>query len=133
MGLLDGILGGGAEGGSPIGAITDLLGAQEGGLGGLLGTFEKSGLGGLAASWVGKGENLPISAEQIQSVLSSGMLADFAAKLGVDPQVAAGTLAKVLPQVIDQLTPDGQLPAGGAGGGLGGLGGIADILGKLGR
>jgi uncharacterized protein YidB (DUF937 family) len=130
MGLLDGILGGGAEGGSPIGAITDLLGAQEGGLGGLVGALEKSGLGGLASSWIGKGENLPISAEQIQTVLSSGMLADFAAKLGVDPEVAAGTLAKVLPQVIDHLTPDGQLPTGGTGGGLGG---IVDILGKLGR
>lgn len=129
MGLLDGILGG-ADGGSPIGAITDLLGAQEGGLGGLVGALEKSGLGGLASSWIGKGENLPISAEQIQTVLSSGMLADFAAKLGVDPEVAAGTLAKVLPQVIDHLTPDGQLPTGGAGGGLGG---IVDILGKLGR
>lgn len=127
MGLLDGILGGNAEGGSPIGAITDLLGAQEGGLGGLVGALEKSGLGGLASSWIGKGENLPIAAEQIQTVLSSGMLADFAAKLGVDPEVAAGTLAKVLPQVIDHLTPDGQLPTGG------GLGGIVDILGKLGR
>jgi len=127
MGLLDGLLGG-AGGGSSIGAITDLLGAQEGGLGGLIGAFEKSGLGGVASSWIGKGENLPISAEQIQTVLSSGMIAEFAAKLGVDPEVAAGTLAKVLPQVIDQLTPDGQLPQAG-----GGLGGIVDILGKLGR
>jgi uncharacterized protein YidB (DUF937 family) len=87
----------------------------------------------VAQSWIASGANLPISAEQIQTVLSSGMLADFAAKLGVDPQVAAGTLAQVLPQVIDHLTPDGQLPAGGQAGlgGLGGLGGIADMLGKL--
>jgi uncharacterized protein YidB (DUF937 family) len=127
MGLLDSILGGGVAGGGAPAALSDLLGAQEGGLGGLIGAFEKSGLGGVAASWIGKGENLPISAEQIQTVLSSGMIADFAAKLGVDPKVAAGTLAQVLPQVIDQLTPDGQAPSGG------GLGGIADILGKLGR
>jgi uncharacterized protein YidB (DUF937 family) len=125
MGLLDSILGGGE--GSPIGAITDLLGAQEGGLGGLLGAFEQGGLGEIAKSWVSTGGNLPISAEQIEAVLSSGMLADFAGKLGVDPKAAAGTLAQVLPQVIDQLTPDGQVPSGG----LGGLGGIADILGKL--
>ncbi|KQW72037.1 hypothetical protein ASE17_03980 [Phenylobacterium sp. Root77] len=135
MGLLDSILGGAGDGeGSPIGAITDLLGAQQGGLGGLLGAFEQGGLGEIAKSWISTGGNLPISAEQIQSVLSSGMLADFAAKLGVDPQVAAGTLAQVLPQVIDHLTPDGQVPTGGLGGalgGLGGLGGIADILGKL--
>lgn len=124
MGLLDSILGGAGGESSPVAAITDLLGAQEGGLGGLLGAFEQNGLGGLASSWIGKGDNLPISAEQIQNVLSSGMLADFAAKLGVDPQAAAGTLAQVLPQVIDKLTPDGQVPSGG-------LGGISDILGKL--
>lgn len=134
MGLLDSILGGGGGDGSPIGAITDLLGQQQGGLGGLIGAFEQGGLGELAKSWVSTGGNLPVSAEQIQAVLSSGMLADFAAKLGVDPQTAAGTLAQVLPQVIDHLTPDGQVPAGGlagALGGLGGLGGVADILGKL--
>lgn len=131
MGLLDGILGGAAGGeGSPIGAITDLLGAQEGGLGGLLGAFEKGGLGNVAQSWIASGANLPISAEQIETVLSSGMLADFAAKLGVDPKAAAGTLAQVLPQVIDHLTPDGQVPAAGQGG-LGGLGGLADLFGKL--
>ncbi|MDO9432892.1 MAG: YidB family protein [Phenylobacterium sp.] len=131
MGLLDGILGGASGGeGSPIGAITDLLGGQEGGLGGLMNAFEKGGLGGVAQSWIASGANLPISAEQIQAVLSSGMVADFAAKLGVDPTTAADTLAKVLPQVIDHLTPDGQLPTGGQGG-FGGLGGLADILGKL--
>lgn len=134
MGLLDGLLGGADGGGSPVGALTDLLGQQEGGIGGLLSAFEQGGLGEVAKSWVSTGGNLPISADQIQSVLSSGMLADFASKLGVDPAVAASTLASVLPQVIDHLTPDGQVPAGGLGaglGGLGGLGGIADMLGKL--
>lgn len=131
MGLLDSILGAAGGGGGAAGAIGDLLGSQEGGLGGLVGAFEKSGLGGVAASWVGKGENLPISADQIETVLSSGVIADFAAKLGVDPKQAAGTLAQVLPQVIDQLTPDGQVPAGGGLAGLGGLGGLGDLLGKL--
>ena len=125
MGLLDSILGAAGGDGSPIGAITDLLARQQGGLGGLIGAFEQGGLGEIAKSWVSTGGNLPISAEQIQAVLSSGMLADFAAKLGVDPQAAAGTLAQVLPQVIDQLTPNGQVAGGG------GLGGLADILGKL--
>lgn len=131
MGLLDSILGAAGGGGGAAGALGELLGAQEGGLGGLIGAFEKSGLGGAAASWVGKGENLPISAEQIETVLSSGMIADFAAKLGVDPKQAAGTLAQILPQVIDQLTPDGHAQGGALGGGLGGLGGLGDLLGKL--
>lgn len=124
MGLLDGLLGGGGGEGSPLGAITDLLGSQEGGLGGLLSAFEQGGLGEAAKSWVSSGENLPVSADQIQTILSSGVLADFASRLGIDPKQAAGTLADVLPQVIDQLTPGGKLPAGG-------LGGLGDLLGKL--
>lgn len=133
MGLLDGVLGGGES--SPMAAITSLLGGQEGGgLAGLIGAFEQAGLGEAAKSWVSSGQNLPISAEQIQSVLSSGMIADFADKLGIDPQQAASTLAQVLPQVVDHLTPNGQVPEGGLGGALGGgLGGLGDLLGKLGR
>jgi uncharacterized protein YidB (DUF937 family) len=124
MGLLDGMLGG--EGDGPMAAIGGLLQNHEGGLGGLVGAFEQAGLGGVAKSWVGTGANLPISADQIQSVLSSGMIAQFAEKLGIDPQQAAGQIAQILPQVVDQLTPDGQTPSGG----LGALGGL---LGKLGR
>jgi len=123
MGLLDGLLGGGAEGagGEAMSAIGGLLQNHEGGLGGLVGAFEQGGLGEVAKSWVGTGENLPISADQIQSVLGSGMVAQFAQKLGIDPQQAAAQLAQILPQVVDQLTPGGQVPAGGLGGMLGGL------------
>lgn len=123
MGLLDSLTGG--DGGDPMAAIGGLLQNHEGGLGGLLSAFEQAGLGGIAQSWVGTGANLPISADQIQNVLSSGMVAQFAEKLGVDPQQAAGQLASILPQVIDQLTPDGHAPSGGLGGVLGGiLGGL---------
>jgi len=121
MGLLDGILGGKDGGGAAMSAISDLLGSQEGGVGGLVKSFEAGGLGELAKSWVAKGDNLPISAQQIEGVLSSGVVAQFAQKLGVDPHVAAGQIAQVLPQVIDRLTPNGELPSGGLGGLLGGL------------
>lgn len=123
MGLLDGLLGGAAQGAGSeaISAIGGLLQNHEGGLGGLLGQLEQSGLGGVAASWVGTGENLPISADQIQTALSSPMIAQFAEKMGIDPQQAAGQIAQLLPQVVDQLTPNGQVPEGGLGGMLGGL------------
>lgn len=120
MGLLDGLMGGG-KGGDALSAIGELLGAQ-GGVGGLVKSFEAGGLGELASSWIGKGENLPISAEQIERVLSSSVVGDMAARLGVDPKTAADQIARVLPQVIDQLTPDGKVgSAGGLGGLLGGL------------
>ena len=124
MGLLDSILGAGGGGNSPLSAITDMLGAHEGGLGGLVSAFEKGGLGEIAKSWVSTGGNLPISAEQIQSILGHGPLADLAQKMGIDPAQAATQLSQLLPQVIDKLTPNGQVPTGG-------LGGLADILGKL--
>ena len=126
MSILDNIVGaiGGGGGANPAAAITDLLQNHEGGLGGLISTFEKSGLGEVAQSWVGKGANLPISPEQIQAVLGSGPVAQMAEKLGIDPQQAATQISAILPQVIDQLTPDGAVPSGG-------LGGLGDILGKF--
>lgn len=116
MGLFDNLAG--ALGQSAGAAIGDLLKQQD--LGGLIADFEKAGLGQVAGSWVSNGQNLPISAEQIHAVLGSGPVAQMAAKLGVDPDQAADQIAKLLPQVIDRLTPNGKLPAGGAGG-LGGL------------
>ncbi len=126
MSILDNIVGAatGGGGGGPAAAIGDLLNTQ-GGLGGLVASFEKNGLGEIAQSWVSKGANLPISADQIQGVLGSGPLAAIASKLGVDPQQAATQVSALLPQLVDHLTPDGTLPAGG------GLGGLTDLLGKF--
>lgn len=117
MGLFDNLAGALGQGAGS--AIVDLIKTQD--LGQLVSQFDGAGLGDLAKSWISKGENLPISAAQIQSVLGSGPVGDLAAKLGVDPAQAAEQLAGLLPQVIDQLTPNGQLPGGGLGGLLGGL------------
>ena len=123
MGILDGLMkAAGGGGGSPLDAITQVLGVHDDGLNGLLQGFEKAGLGAVAQSWVSKGANLPVSAEQIQAVLGSAPVAAFAQKLGVDPQQAAAHLAQLLPQVIDHLTPEGQVPTGA----LGALEGLLD-------
>lgn len=86
---------------------------QNGGLEGLIQSFQQGGLGEIVNSWVSTGQNLPISAEQIQSVLGGSSLAGLAAQLGVSPEQASGSLADMLPQLIDQLTPNGQMPQGG--------------------
>jgi uncharacterized protein YidB (DUF937 family) len=114
--------------GALLPVITGMLGndGQHGGLGGLMEKFNQAGLGEVASSWVGKGENMPISADQLSSVLGSGAIGDIAAKLGVGQGEAGGMLAQVLPGLIDQLTPDGQAPAGG-------LGGASDLMGMLGK
>lgn len=119
MGLFDqvvGALAGGQSGGNAalLESVMQLINnPQAGGLAGLVQLFQQGGLGEIVNSWVSTGKNLPISAEQIQSVLGGSSLQDIAAKLGVGQQQASGSLAELLPQVIDQLTPNGQLPQGG--------------------
>ncbi|WP_374575632.1 YidB family protein [Phenylobacterium sp.] len=102
-------------------AVVDLIKDHD--IGDLVGKFEKAGLGEIANSWVSNGGNMAISAQQIHAVLGAGPVAEMAQKLGVDPDQAADQIAKLLPQVIDRLTPDGKLPSGGGllGGLLGGL------------
>lgn len=133
MGLFDQISGAlGGEGANGLQSVLGALGG-EGGIGGLVGKAQEAGLGEVVQSWIGKGENLNISPEQIQAVLGSGAVAQFAEKLGIDPADAAGKLSQLLPQVIDQLTPDGKAPEGGLGGLLGNAvgGGLGDMLGGL--
>ncbi|ATQ40918.1 YidB family protein [Caulobacter mirabilis] len=141
MALLDQITGAlGGQGQDGLSAVLGSLGGESGGLGGLIGKAQELGMGDVVQSWIGKGDNLPISPEQIQAVLGSGVVGQFAEKLGIDPATAATQLSAILPQVIDQLTPDGQAPAagaGGLGGALGNLvggglaGGLGDMLGGL--
>jgi uncharacterized protein YidB (DUF937 family) len=121
MGLLDGLLEGvagklsGGEGTNPLlGIIGNLLsGSQGGGLAGLIQSFNSKGLGDIVSSWVGTGENLPISGQQIQEVLGSGQIQQMAEKLGTSSADVSGGLAGLLPQLIDKLTPDGSIPESG--------------------
>ncbi len=99
-------------------------------LGGLVARFGEAGLAEQASSWVGTGQNLPVSAEQIGQVFGNSALGDMAAQLGMPSEQVAGHLANLLPQVIDGLTPGGQLPAAG-GADLGdALAGLATMFGR---
>ncbi len=84
---------------------------QNGGLSGILEKLKDGGLAEQAASWVGKGENLTISADQISSVLGSGAIAEMAAKFGITPEILSGQIAQHLPNMVDKMTPNGEVPA----------------------
>lgn len=120
MSILENLAGGlmGSGGNSPVSAIFEMVQKYPGGIAGLVNAFQEKGLGEVAASWVGTGSNLPISATQIRSVLGDGPLADIAAKLGGNAGDAGGVLAGLLPQVVDKLTPGGQIDEGAMGQGL---------------
>lgn len=122
MGLFDqlasaagGLGGASAEGGnSLLNTVLQLVNnPQTGGLAGLVQSFQKGGLSEIVNSWVSTGQNLPVSAEQIQSVLGSGQVQGIASQLGISTDQASGQLADLLPQVVDKLTPNGAVPEGG--------------------
>lgn len=84
-----------------------------GGLGGLLQRFQDSGLGPQVASWIGSGANQPITAEQVKSALGDGPLRTLAEHVGLDENEAAAHLSGLLPQLVDHLTPNGQVSEAG--------------------
>src|SRR5579862_403058 len=90
-------------------AVLEMIASQPGGLPGLVQNFHDKGLGGLVTSWIGTGQNQPITPDQLQKVLSSDQIKALAQKAGISPDVASSTLASVLPQVIDRLTPNGSI------------------------
>lgn len=93
-------------------AVLSMLTSQSGGISGLVQQFASKGLGNIASSWVGTGQNLPISPEQVHSVLGSEQVQAIANKAGISPENASSALAQILPQIIDHLTPNGEVPQG---------------------
>jgi uncharacterized protein YidB (DUF937 family) len=83
------------------------------GLSSLIEKFHAQGLGDVVSSWVGTGENKPISAEQLGSVLNTEHIAELASKLGLQKDQLLSQLSSVLPNLVNQLTPDGKVPEGG--------------------
>jgi uncharacterized protein YidB (DUF937 family) len=88
-------------------------GGPYGGLAGLMQQFQQAGLGQQAGSWVSTGENMPITADQLTKVFGSSQLQQMASSIGMDSSQFGGQLSQMLPQLIDQLTPNGKVPTGG--------------------
>ena len=113
MGLFDSLAGSmlgklGGEKGAIAQVAIDLFN-QNGGLPGVLEKFKAAGFADEVASWVGKGANLPISAEQITQVLGGATINTAADKLGINANEISAKIAEYLPQVVDRMTPDGEV------------------------
>jgi uncharacterized protein YidB (DUF937 family) len=74
---------------------------------GVVEEFQKKGFGPAVQSWVGTGENQPISSEQVHQALGSDTVRELASKLGIPPEEMASKLADILPKAIDKMTPEG--------------------------
>ena len=117
MGLLDSLLGsflGGGDKQQMLATLANTLITNHGsgeGLGGLVQQFESAGLGQVVQSWVGTGPNQGISATQIEQVLGSSFVQQFAQQHGIDLSTASTAIAQLLPQLVNHATPAGQVPA----------------------
>ncbi|VVE44256.1 YidB family protein [Pandoraea anhela] len=101
-----------AAAGSAAASPGDLVGAL-GGLGGLTQILSQGGLGDAVSSWIGTGNNQSVSPDQVTQALGpGGQLQQLASTAGVSESEAAQELSALLPQVINQLTPNGSMPQG---------------------
>ena len=98
----------GGEKGAIAQVAVDLFN-QNGGLPGVLEKFKTAGFADEVTSWVGKGANLQISAEQVTQVLGSATIQSAANKLGINASEISAKIAEYLPQVIDRMTPNGEV------------------------
>ncbi len=116
-----------------IGNLTSALSELSGGggskggidLGSLLSKMDAGGLGNIAKSWLGDGGNETILPEQISSMFGAEKISEFASKLGISTEEAAGGLSEALPQMIDKASSGGSL--------LDSFGGISGAIGMVGK
>ena len=97
-------------GGGALLAMAMSVVQSQGGIGGLLAKFKQSGLGQHADSWVGTGPNMPVTGDQVHQVLGADAMNAIAAKMGVPAAQAGSTMAQILPELVNHLTPGGQVP-----------------------
>jgi len=72
--------------------------------------FQQGGLGSAVSSWISSGQNMPISADQLQNVLHSGALQQAAQQAGMNSSQLTGMMSTLLPHLVNHLTPNGQVP-----------------------
>lgn len=115
MGLLDSVVQlagtflGGQQNQSPLLKMAVQLLNQNGGINGLVQSFQQKGLGEVVNSWVSTGQNQPVSGDQLQSVLGN-TINQFASKLNMSSGDVSSQLSQLLPQLIDKVTPEGRVP-----------------------
>jgi uncharacterized protein YidB (DUF937 family) len=91
--------------------LSEVLGnGDQGGLSAIVAKLEQAGLGDQVKSWIGNGQNLPITADQLQQVLGSEKVKELAARFNIPVDQLAKVLAQQLPLAVDQASPDGRLP-----------------------
>ena len=91
--------------------LSEVLGnGSQGGLNAIIAKLQQAGFGDQVKSWIGNGQNLPITAEQLQQVLGSDTVKQLAARFNIPVDQLSKVLAQALPAAVDHASPDGKLP-----------------------
>ena len=91
--------------------LSEVLGnGSQGGLNAIVAKLQQAGFGDQVKSWIGNGQNLPITAEQLQQALGSDTVKQLAARFNIPVDQLGKVLAQVLPTAIDHASPGGKLP-----------------------
>ena len=109
MGLFDSLKGALESEAFPVMLNTLLAQTPYHDLNGLLAALQNGGLGPQVKSWLGNGQNLPITADQLKAVLGNSQVQDFARHLGLPVDEMLTLLAQYLPQIVDKASPNGML------------------------
>jgi uncharacterized protein YidB (DUF937 family) len=109
MGLFDSLKGALESEALPVVINTVLAQTQYHDLAGLVAALEKGGLGPQVQSWLGSGANMPITEDQLKTVLGNAQVQEFARHLGLPVDQTLAALAKYLPEIVDKASPNGTL------------------------
>jgi uncharacterized protein YidB (DUF937 family) len=91
--------------------MSEVMGTgNQGGLNAIVAKLQQAGFGDQVKSWIGAGQNLPITADQLKQVLGSDVVRQLAAKYNIPIDQVAEVLAHQLPVAVDKASPDGKLP-----------------------
>ena len=105
-----------------VGNLLSQITSKTGGINNLVSKLTNGGLGQHVQSWIGHGENQPVSADQVRQALGEDQINQLAQQSGMTADDTANQLAQQLPNAVDRLTPDGAVPEPGK---------LAGLMGKL--
>ncbi|HHH20288.1 MAG TPA: DUF937 domain-containing protein [Campylobacterales bacterium] len=114
------------------GALGNLIGGENGiDLSNIMSGLSENGLSEVVSSWLGNGENLPISAESITDLLGADKVSEFAQNLGISEESAQGAIADALPNLVDQATSGENSIVDDLLSQVGGVNGAMEMIGKM--
>ena len=80
------------------------------GLSDLAERFKSAGEGTAVDSWRDKGANTEINEKQLETALGSDLVDDLVDQSELSRETLLSLLARVLPEAVDELTPEGRIP-----------------------